>query len=307
MNCFDLIIIGAGPGGYRAAEYAAKQGLKVVIFEGENVGGTCLNVGCIPTKTLLYSAKILDYAHHGEAYGVTVTGASIDHAKVVDRKDKVVKTLVSGVGAKMRGAGVTVIPASAKIAGDENGATRLFMTDVTVDPWQDNSPGMAHLATYSVPVAALAVKEEKEEERTRRGQPDSGEPRRRAKDLPTWALVRNVLVARRYPPVTETERARLARHAAASEQAAYDLAHPEEAAVKALTDIRGVGIKVASCTALFGLHLLDAFPVDVWIRRVLEREYPLGYPLERYQPYNGVYQQYMFYYCRNVVPDQYSL
>ena len=56
-----------------------------------------------------------------------------------------------------------------------------------------------------------------------------------------------------------------------------------------------------------GLHLLDAFPVDVWIRRVLEREYPLGYPLERYRPYNGVYQQYMFYYCRNVVPDQYSL
>jgi dihydrolipoamide dehydrogenase len=55
MNCFDLIIIGAGPGGYRAAEYAAKQGLKVVIFEGENVGGTCLNVGCIPTKTYVHS------------------------------------------------------------------------------------------------------------------------------------------------------------------------------------------------------------------------------------------------------------
>ena len=80
-----------------------------------------------------------------------------------------------------------------------------------------------------------------------------------------------------------------------------------EDAVKALTGIYGVGIKVASCTALFGLHLLDAFPVDVWIRRVLEREYPLGYPLERYQPYNGVYQQYMFYYCRNIIPDQYSL
>lgn len=126
--------------------------------------------------------------------------------------------------------------ASAKIASDENGATRLFMTDVTVDPWQDNSPGMAHLATYSVPVAALAVKEEKGEERTRRDQPESGEPRRRAKDLPTWALVRNVLVARRYPPVTETERARLARHAAASEQAAYDLAHPEEAAAAAISN-----------------------------------------------------------------------
>ncbi len=57
MTTTDLIIIGAGPGGYRAAEYAAKQGLKVVIFEGENVGGTCLNVGCIPTKTYVHSAS----------------------------------------------------------------------------------------------------------------------------------------------------------------------------------------------------------------------------------------------------------
>ena len=56
MTTTDLIVIGAGPGGYRAAEYAAKQGLKVVIFEGDNVGGTCLNVGCIPTKTYVHSA-----------------------------------------------------------------------------------------------------------------------------------------------------------------------------------------------------------------------------------------------------------
>ena len=56
MTTTDLIIIGAGPGGYRAAEYAAKQGLKVVIFEGAEVGGTCLNVGCIPTKTYVHSA-----------------------------------------------------------------------------------------------------------------------------------------------------------------------------------------------------------------------------------------------------------
>ena len=60
MNNVDLIIIGAGPGGYRAAEYAAKQGLKVVIFEGDNVGGTCLNVGCIPTKTYVHSASFAE-------------------------------------------------------------------------------------------------------------------------------------------------------------------------------------------------------------------------------------------------------
>ena len=56
MSKTDLIIIGAGPGGYRAAEYAAKQGLKVTVFEGADVGGTCLNVGCIPTKTYVHSA-----------------------------------------------------------------------------------------------------------------------------------------------------------------------------------------------------------------------------------------------------------
>ncbi len=114
---FDLIILGGGPAGYNAAERAAHGGLKTAVFEERALGGVCLNEGCIPTKTLLYSAKIFDYAHHGEAYGVTVTGASIDRGKVVDRKDKVVKTLVSGVGAKMRGAGVTVITASAKITG----------------------------------------------------------------------------------------------------------------------------------------------------------------------------------------------
>ena len=60
MNSTDLIIIGAGPGGYRAAEYAAKQGLKVTIFEGAEVGGTCLNVGCIPTKTYVHSATFAE-------------------------------------------------------------------------------------------------------------------------------------------------------------------------------------------------------------------------------------------------------
>ncbi|MGM9653450.1 MAG: dihydrolipoyl dehydrogenase [Eubacteriales bacterium] len=114
---YDLIVIGGGPGGYNAAERAAHAGMSVLLFEERALGGVCLNEGCIPTKTLLYSAKIFDYAHHGDAYGVTVTGASIDHAKVVDRKDKVVRTLVSGVAAKMKGAGVTVVNGTAAITG----------------------------------------------------------------------------------------------------------------------------------------------------------------------------------------------
>ena len=69
---------------------------------------------------------------------------------------------------------------------------------------------------------------------------------------------------------------------------------PEEETMTALMGLFGVGIKVASCVSLFGFHHLDAFPVDVWIRRVLETEYPDGYPRDRYSPYNGVYQQYMF-------------
>lgn len=105
---YDLIILGGGPAGYNAAERAAHGGMQVLLLEERALGGVCLNEGCIPTKTLLNSAKIYESALHGADYGVTVTGAAIDHAKVVDRKDKVVKTLVSGVNAKMRGAGVTV-------------------------------------------------------------------------------------------------------------------------------------------------------------------------------------------------------
>ncbi len=114
---YDLIILGGGPAGYNAAERAAHHGMKVLVCEERALGGVCLNEGCIPTKTLLYSAKIFDYANHGDKYGVTVEGAKIDHAKVVDRKDKVVKTLVSGVAAKMKSAGVTVVDGTATITG----------------------------------------------------------------------------------------------------------------------------------------------------------------------------------------------
>lgn len=114
---FDLIILGGGPAGYNAAERAAKGGFKTLLFEKRALGGVCLNEGCIPTKTLLNSAKIYESAVHGEAYGVKVSGAAIDHAAVVERKNKVVKTLVSGVGAKMKGAGVTVVNGTAKVTG----------------------------------------------------------------------------------------------------------------------------------------------------------------------------------------------
>ena len=76
---------------------------------------------------------------------------------------------------------------------------------------------------------------------------------------------------------------------------------PEEETIKGLMSVCGVGVKVANCISLFGLHHIDAFPIDVWIRRILDNEYPSGYPKERYSPYNGIYQQYMFYYYRNLM------
>jgi len=112
---YDLIVLGGGPAGYNAAERAGHAGLKTLVIEERALGGVCLNEGCIPTKTLLYSAKIYDYAKHGKDYGVTFGSAAIDHAFVVNRKNGVVKQLVSGVGAKLKKCGVEVVKATAMI------------------------------------------------------------------------------------------------------------------------------------------------------------------------------------------------
>ena len=121
MELFDLLVVGGGPGGYLCAERAAQGGMKVALFEKKSLGGTCLNEGCIPTKTLLNSSKMYRHAAESAAYGVTVTGVTYDHAKVVERKNKVVKALVSGVGATMSANKVTVISASAQIKGRAEG------------------------------------------------------------------------------------------------------------------------------------------------------------------------------------------
>ena len=122
MEIFDVLVLGGGPGGYLCAERAAQNGLKAAVFEKKALGGTCLNEGCIPTKTLLNSSKMYRHATESEAFGVTAEGVKYDHAKVIDRKNKVVKTLVAGVGATMKANKVTVITADAKINGkDANG------------------------------------------------------------------------------------------------------------------------------------------------------------------------------------------
>ena len=114
MN-YQIAIIGGGPAGYTAAEAAGKAGLSVVLFEKNNLGGVCLNEGCIPTKTLLYSAKVYDYAKHASKYAVTVPEASFDLGKIIARKSKVVRKLVLGIKAKLTAHQVNIVTGEAEI------------------------------------------------------------------------------------------------------------------------------------------------------------------------------------------------
>ncbi len=117
MTKSDVLVLGGGPGGYLAAERAAQGGKSVTLIEKRALGGTCLNEGCIPSKALLNSAKLYEHAKDSEAFGVTAENVKIDHAKVVARKDKVVKTLVSGVGSTMQANKVNVVMAEGYIKG----------------------------------------------------------------------------------------------------------------------------------------------------------------------------------------------
>lgn len=123
---YDIAIIGGGPAGYTAAERAAAEGLKTVIFEKKAIGGVCLNEGCIPTKTLLYSAKLLDNAKSSAKYGLTVPdGIGFDLEKMIHRKDKVVKKLTGGVKMTVNSYGAELVEKEAVITGEENGLIQI--------------------------------------------------------------------------------------------------------------------------------------------------------------------------------------
>jgi len=106
MEKFDVVVIGAGPGGYPAAIRAAQLGASVAIVEREALGGTCLNWGCIPTKTLIASSDLYHRLHHADKLGVKAGGMSFDYAAMAARKSAVVDRLRKGVGGLLKGNGV---------------------------------------------------------------------------------------------------------------------------------------------------------------------------------------------------------
>lgn len=123
---YELAIIGGGPAGYNAAERAAANGLKTVLFEKNAIGGVCLNEGCIPTKALLYSAKILDNIKSASKYGILADdNPGFDFEKIMSRKDKVVKKLTSGVKMKLTAHGVYTVQGTASILDETEEGIRI--------------------------------------------------------------------------------------------------------------------------------------------------------------------------------------
>ena len=115
MN-YDLIVIGSGPGGYVAAIRGAQLGFSVAVVERAELGGSCLNWGCIPTKSLLKSAQVLEYAQHAEAYGIQIAGAEADFNAVIARSRGVADKMSKGIQYLFKKNNITVIAGTGKLA-----------------------------------------------------------------------------------------------------------------------------------------------------------------------------------------------
>ncbi len=116
-NNFDLVVLGAGPGGYVAAIRGAQLGMKVAVIEANHLGGICLNWGCIPTKALLRSAEVYHNMQHAEAYGLSAGNASFDIKKIVERSRGVAKQLSGGIGHLLKKNKVTIIDGYGRLKG----------------------------------------------------------------------------------------------------------------------------------------------------------------------------------------------
>ena len=116
---YDLVILGSGPGGYVAAIRASQLGLKTALIEGRELGGVCLNIGCIPTKTLLRNAEVLSLFKNAGDFGITVDGLSFDYPKAVDRSRQVVKRLQKGVEYLLQKGKVDIINGRGELVSDK--------------------------------------------------------------------------------------------------------------------------------------------------------------------------------------------
>ena len=115
MKSYDIVVIGGGPGGYVAAIRGAQLGLRAAIVEKEEIGGLCLNWGCIPSKALLRNAEVLSLFHRANEFGISFDNLTVDYGKAVDRSRQVVKRLVGGLKSLMKRYGIDVIPGMASI------------------------------------------------------------------------------------------------------------------------------------------------------------------------------------------------
>ena len=131
MEKFDVVVIGGGPGGYPAAIRAAQLGARVALVEKEQLGGTCLNWGCIPTKTLLAASDTLAHIKHAESLGIKVENARADYAAMVGRKNQVVEKLRGGIRQLLQGNGVTVYAGTGSFTGRNR--IRVQQADATVE------------------------------------------------------------------------------------------------------------------------------------------------------------------------------
>jgi dihydrolipoamide dehydrogenase len=141
---FDIVVIGSGPGGYVAAIRAAQVGLKTAIVEKGEIGGRCLNEACIPAKAMLRAADVLSEVNHGADFGVNVDGSSFDLATAGKRRDKVIKTLTSGVSGLMKKNNIEIVAGNGSISGRGS---------VAIDGGRELETPKVVLATGSVPLS----------------------------------------------------------------------------------------------------------------------------------------------------------
>lgn len=154
MEHYGLLVIGAGPGGYEAALRASKLGIKTAVAENRDVGGTCLNRGCIPTKSLLHAAELAGALKNGGTWGISAQALAVDFAAVHRKKAEVTETLRAGVEGLLkqkkvdilRGTGTILAPGRVSVDGVEYEADNILIATGSV-PARPPIPGLEHAVT----------------------------------------------------------------------------------------------------------------------------------------------------------------